>query len=337
MQQNCYRNRLSYSHLTTFEKCPLQYRFRYIEKIPVPPSKHISFGNSIHSTIEQFQKLFLNGDYDIDAVQAESLLLEMLEKNWKSEGYESQTEELEWKEKAKRALRESFVPWISQQFKMDYRILSIEDWFEIPLENCVLVGKIDRIDFRVEEDRIYYRIVDFKTGEKVPMRMQNSEDTQLYVYTFGAEQIIASRLPSHLDSNGDYILEKIMYFYVVPNDEVENRIDATHKSLIMGRIYSQINSLLKAIEIEAFPARTGRHCNWCDFNRVCSAYSRIALYPEVPREQDDMATLKKMIEELESLQIKIVEKEREIYRYMKERGIEEIEHNGRIYRIVQES
>jgi hypothetical protein len=44
--------RLSYSAVSTYEKCPLSYRFQYIEKIEVKPTPYLSFGKSLHSALE---------------------------------------------------------------------------------------------------------------------------------------------------------------------------------------------------------------------------------------------------------------------------------------------
>lgn len=337
MQQEQQKSMISYSHISTFEKCPLQYRFRYIERIPVPPSKHLSFGNALHSAVEEFQKMVADGILDIYSDEATSVVLKLLDKNWKSEGFESAEEEKAWMAKARRALIEYFVPWARQQLQDEYRILAVEDWFSIDLGKCILRGKIDRIDFRIVEDTVYYRIVDFKTGEKVPYKNQNSEDTQLYVYTFGAEQILNNRLPPNFTENRNYVLEKIMYFYMIPNNEVENRIDEAHKNMILAKINLQIDNLLYALELNSFPARTGRHCDYCDFKHLCPEFSGIKVAGGYFGQTNDEDKLRKLIEEYQELVEKIKEKEREIFDFMRERGIAEFEYNGTLYRINQES
>ena len=45
---------LSYSQIETFMTCPLQYKYRYILKIPIPPTAAGSFGTSIHLTLQKF-------------------------------------------------------------------------------------------------------------------------------------------------------------------------------------------------------------------------------------------------------------------------------------------
>ncbi|MCX7832250.1 MAG: PD-(D/E)XK nuclease family protein [Actinobacteria bacterium] len=324
--------KVSYTHISTFEKCPLLYKYRFIDKIPTPPSKHLSFGNSVHQALEYFQRQLLSGGIEIFSDTVENSILAFLEQSWKSEGFESQSEEEEWKEKARYALKYYFLPWIRSQMSSNYNIVAIEERFEIDIDKCILTGKIDRVDYRKENGSIYYRIVDFKTGEKVPRKMQNSEDTQLYIYTLGAEKIIQQKLSFPDLKPENLILEKIMYFYVIPNNEVENTIEESHRNFILSKINEQIDSLINATENNIYPPRTGRHCEWCDFRDICPAFKELfILSQEKPTNKQEI--LENLIDEWEKMVQDIAEKERQIYELMQEMGIYEFEYNGKIFKI----
>lgn len=45
--------RLSYSKIACYEKCPAQFKFKYVEKLPDSPGPHASRGTRIHSLFEQ--------------------------------------------------------------------------------------------------------------------------------------------------------------------------------------------------------------------------------------------------------------------------------------------
>lgn len=51
--------RLSFSRVDTYERCPLLFRFRYVDKLPSTPSPDLSWGSSIHAALEAWwdQKL----------------------------------------------------------------------------------------------------------------------------------------------------------------------------------------------------------------------------------------------------------------------------------------
>lgn len=324
--------KLSYTHISTFEKCPLSYKFRFIDRIPTPPSKHLSFGNSIHQALEYFQRQMLSGSIEIFSDAVENTIIALLEQNWKSEGFESRLEEEEWKEKARYALKSYFLPWIRSQTKSNYNIVAIEERFEIDIDKCILTGKIDRVDYRKENGSIFYRIVDFKTGEKVPRKMQNSEDTQLYIYTIGAEKILEKKFSFSDSKPENLILEKIMYFYVIPNNEVENTIEESHRHFILSKIHDQIDSLINATENNIYPAKTGKHCEWCDFRDICPAFKEVFfISQEEPINKQEI--LENLIDEWEKMVQEISEKERQIYELMQEMGITEFEYKGKIFEI----
>lgn len=46
----------SYSKLSMYEKCPRQARYRYIEKLPEPPSPHLERGERTHKSMEAWVK-----------------------------------------------------------------------------------------------------------------------------------------------------------------------------------------------------------------------------------------------------------------------------------------
>ena len=53
----------SYSQLSTFLACPLQYRFRYVELIPPAfTTSALVFGSSIHEAVAAFHQQHLIGD-----------------------------------------------------------------------------------------------------------------------------------------------------------------------------------------------------------------------------------------------------------------------------------
>jgi ATP-dependent helicase/DNAse subunit B len=46
--------RLSYSSISTYEKCPFQYFLQYVERLEMPRSPALSFGSSLHGALERF-------------------------------------------------------------------------------------------------------------------------------------------------------------------------------------------------------------------------------------------------------------------------------------------
>jgi putative RecB family exonuclease len=325
------KERISYSHISAFEKCPLMYSYRYIERLPTRPSKHLSFGNSIHAAIEEFQRAYLKKAGDLSIDDTRDFIEELLNKHWKDEGYESQEEMKRWKIKAVEALHNSFLPWFFTQLDDSYETVAIEDWFEVDFEICSLIGKIDRVDLRRENTNIYYRVIDFKTGESIPQKNSQSEDLQLYVYTYGAESLLKEKLRKELFDEGSLKIEKIMFFYVVPGKEVENTLEEAHRTFAKQKIASQAVEIINARRAGLFPPKTGNHCRWCDYNDICNAFKNGSIFNANQKSVED--ELNELVGELVKKLDEARELEKRIAELMKKSGINEYRYGEKTIRL----
>ena len=73
---------MSYSRMSTYEDCPLRYKFSYEMKIPGKPKPYFAFGNTVHLSLNKFFE-------DVKAGKEPSLddLINTYHANWLSEGY----------------------------------------------------------------------------------------------------------------------------------------------------------------------------------------------------------------------------------------------------------
>jgi hypothetical protein len=46
------RLRLSFTRVDTFEQCPRRFRYQYVDGLPQAPAPQLSFGSSLHATLE---------------------------------------------------------------------------------------------------------------------------------------------------------------------------------------------------------------------------------------------------------------------------------------------
>ena len=58
--------RLSKSKINTYLKCPLEFRFQYVDEIEVPPNKYMILGSDVHSVAESFADKFGDELDDVD-------------------------------------------------------------------------------------------------------------------------------------------------------------------------------------------------------------------------------------------------------------------------------
>ncbi|MDD4875716.1 MAG: PD-(D/E)XK nuclease family protein, partial [Dehalococcoidales bacterium] len=78
---------LSYTQISLYQSCPLQYKLQYIDGLKRKARWYFSFGSSLHLCAEYF--------FRVKVPPAPSLekLLQFYEENWISEGYASAEEE----------------------------------------------------------------------------------------------------------------------------------------------------------------------------------------------------------------------------------------------------
>ena len=58
--------RLSKTKVNTYLKCPLEFKFHYIDEIEVPPNKYMILGSDVHAIAEKFTNEFGDDLDDVD-------------------------------------------------------------------------------------------------------------------------------------------------------------------------------------------------------------------------------------------------------------------------------
>lgn len=237
---------LSFSQIEAFNNCPLQYRYRFLQKIPVPQSAAQSFGDSMHKTLRAFYEKVKNRE----KVSQEELL-KLLATNWSSLGYESKARETKTKTEGIKMLEKFY-----QHFDPEIIPKDLEKSFSLKLTpDLKLVGKIDRID--ENGDRL--EIIDYKTG-KVSSQKEVDESLQMTIYALAVtDKEFYQRKPEDL----------LLSFYFLEAQEKKSTQRTTED---LGKAKKAIIQKAEEIEKSNFPAKPGPLCKYCDFRLICEAW-----------------------------------------------------------------
>lgn len=247
-------NYYSYSKLDTFRKCPMKYRFKYIEhREPAFEGIELFLGNRVH---EALKDLYLDlSRYGDDR----SALLDFYERRW-DEAWRPEVrvvkpntvvdDYFEQGEDCINTFYERNYPFDqnhtlalehSVEFVLDQRR---ERWFR---------GRVDRVAWRGDGT---YEIHDYKTSRLSPrFPFRPDADEQLSLYQVALESMHRGARP----------VELVWHF--LQSGECF-RLRREESDLV--QIVNETNRFIDEIESERqFPARPSRLCDWCEFREIC--------------------------------------------------------------------
>jgi DNA helicase-2/ATP-dependent DNA helicase PcrA len=239
---------LWYTHIESFRRCPLQYKYRYVIKIPVPTSAVLGFGDIMHKTMQEFYQQVLRGDH-----QTKEGLLAIYEQKWKSNGFMSKTYENEMKKHGEDLLKGYF----NSGYDPKTKTIAVEQGFKIKItKDVTLGGRIDRVD-RKRDGTL--EIIDYKTGA-APKKRDVSEDFQLSLYALAAtDKGVFGEKPDNI----------IVSFYFFEGQE---RMSGTRSKIQLEKVKESIVTSATDIGASTFQPTPGIYCSYCEFRLICEAW-----------------------------------------------------------------
>jgi len=264
--------KFSYTQLAAFEKCPLQYKFAHILRIPITGKSMFSFGKTMHSTLQRFFALInerknskqggLFGDVDSEAsptslqgggnnLPTKEDLLQIYEKCWIDEWYENEEKKEEKKKEGKQFLKEFYDLHKDNWPNAVY----LEKGFNLRIGSYTLKGMIDRVDLlNSEAGQNSVEIVDYKTGKAKDEKKLTFEDKeQLFIYQLAVMQCFNLKP------------EKLTFYYLNENKSVSFiGIEAD-----LDKVEKKISERIEKIKQSDFAPDSGWHCAFCDYKGIC--------------------------------------------------------------------
>lgn len=184
----------SYSKISSFSRCSLEFFNRYVLKIPEPSKGIVSYGQTIHKVLEDYLKLYMQqngqsqGELFTTAKKAKSSglppeekLKELYKDAWVDDWYEDKFQKEKYREQGHKILHQLFLHFQKAPPKPKY----IESEFKLNVGGYLFKGRIDRAD--TDDGGIV--IIDYKTVEKKEL-----DKNQLVVYQMAAEEFYKEKV-----------------------------------------------------------------------------------------------------------------------------------------------
>ena len=236
---------LSASAIETFEQCPLKFRFGRIDGIPQTASKpQLLFGTIIHTVLQQF--------HEPGKELSEERILQLLNNEWKKGEFDYAVREKKFFEQG----QEMLTRYAKSIQENPPNVIAREERFSFELDDITINGAIDRID--KNENGVH--IVDYKTSKTASSAKSN---LQLAIYSMFISQ-------SDLEEFGGLPASASLLF--LRDDEKPIRAHSFTREEL-DKTEEKINDAALRIRKKEFEAKTGRHCDWCDYKHlICPAW-----------------------------------------------------------------
>ena len=249
----------SHSKLSTFEQCPLRFKFKYIDKLIPDIEKTIEahLGSMVHDTLEWIYNEVRNNHFvpNLDEV------IEHYATHWQQEYSENIVVV-----KNNMTTKNYFDKGV--QFLIDYYVKhqpfkdgTIECEKKITLElgengEHNIVGYIDRLVYDEENDR--YEVHDYKTANSLPTKEKVESDRQLALYSIAVKNTFGQEKDTLL-----------VWHYLAHNTKITSTRTENELEQLKKDILELIHKIESATE---FPARKSILCNWCEFKETCKKF-----------------------------------------------------------------
>jgi DNA helicase-2/ATP-dependent DNA helicase PcrA len=276
---------LSYTQLAAFSKCPYQYRFAHILKVPLRGKGVFSFGKTMHATLQKLYELLderrglgqtpldlyadqkkavVNDDKNLtgratlfagagkqpDDNPTVSLeeIIKLYEASWQDDWFESKKQKIEYRQKGKEILKVYY-----EKHKDAWpEVKATEQGFKLKIASngayYTVQGRIDRID--CENGQL--KLIDYKTGAPKD-KLTFEEKEQLFIYQLAVPSLYHEEVGS------------LVFYYLDDNTEVE--FLGTSEEL--SKMKEKIITTIEAIKKGEFPPKPSMLCKWCDFFDIC--------------------------------------------------------------------
>jgi len=249
----------SHSKLSTFEQCPLKFKYRYIDFITPEFKETIEcfLGKQVHNTLD-----WLYNREDRETLNLDDIINHFIQ-NW-NQNFNPQIkiikQELTTEHYFNKGIKSLINYFLSNTpFKDNTIATEKKIFFNLDSDGKYkLIGYIDRLVYNKETN--IFEIHDYKTSNSMKSQEELDKDRQLALYSLAIRELYQEANDVHL----------IWHFL-----EHNKKMISKRTTEQLQQLKQEILNLIKKIELEnEFLANPGILCNWCEFQNYCPYFEK---------------------------------------------------------------
>lgn len=251
----------SHSKISTYENCPQQYKFRYVDKVEVdiPNTIEAYMGSIVHKTLE---KIYRDKKEGISNAKVE--LLDFYAKEWDKDF----SDKILIVKKEMKAIDYKKMGWnfIVEYFNEYFPFNQLET---IGIETEEMMKLPDGNDWHIRIDRLAkdkfgnYYVCDYKTSSRMKEQYQADNDRQLAMYSIWVRNKFE-----------DAKSIRLVWHMLAFNEEVRSERTEEQERKIIEEVLIKIARVEQATRENDFPTRVSRLCDYCVYKSICPAWNK---------------------------------------------------------------
>lgn len=245
----------SHSRIGSYESCPLQYKYSYIDRIEVEVKDTVEtfLGSRVHEALEKLYR-----DKKFERLLTLEELLAYFNKRWQEE----------WKDTIiivkKDYTQENFRKMGERQLEDYYnkykpfdhgKILGLETKDQMPLDEDGNYKFHIRIDRLMDMGNGLYEVHDYKTGSSLSKQEDLDNDRQLAMYSLWVRKQFK-----------DFKKARLVWHFLAFDKEMDSFRTDEQLEELKEEVLTKIREIEEAKE---FPSHVSQLCDWCLYKEIC--------------------------------------------------------------------
>jgi putative RecB family exonuclease len=244
--------------MSTFEQCPLKFKFNYIDKIETEFENSIEafMGSMVHETLEKLYK-----DLKFEKLNELKELIEFYNDSWNKNWTEGIIiVRKEYSVENYKKMGEKFITDYYNHYKPfdSGKTIGLETRIVVKIGDYTIQGFIDRLDALPDG---VYEIHDYKTSNSLPTQEYIDKDRQLALYSLAVKQMYK-----------DCKKVVLVWHYLAFDKELRSERSDSE----LDEMKKEVMELISEIEsTKEFPAKQSALCDWCAFQGMCPNFKHL--------------------------------------------------------------